>query len=73
MEELVITWLVEKTDAWDEKLPVIEMMMATALARRRGTVEIDMKLDKETCETEEDIGNCGIWTVPHYHLMGSVR
>ena len=72
-EELVITWVVEKTESWDEKLPVIEMMMAAAMARKLGTAEIDMKLDKETCESEEDIANCGMWSVAHHHLTGSVR
>ena len=73
MEELDITWVVEKTDSWDKKLPLIEMMMATTLAQKQGTVEIDMKVEKETCETDEEIKKCGLWTVPHYHLMGSVR
>jgi len=71
-EEAAVNWLVEQTEMLEEQMPAIEMMMATALAKRMGSSTVDMKLAKDFCEDcTLDTGEG--YKIPHYHLVGTVR
>ena len=66
-EDWSITVIVEDTGKMAEQMPVIEMTMALALAKKRGVETVDMKLERNSCE------ECTLYQVPHQHLIGTIR